>query len=67
MGWHYECDCDEFSPNMAIILSGVNLLSTTHIYTKDLKEFKYCPYCGKKLIKRDNITNEILKEPKKGK
>lgn len=65
MGWHYECDCNEFSPNMVIILAGVDLLSVTHIYTKKLKNFKYCPYCGKKLKKIDNITNKEWEELEK--
>jgi hypothetical protein len=45
------CKCNEWKPNMEIInLMGV--IAINQGFKEIPKEFKNCPYCGKKLVKR---------------
>ncbi len=46
-----ECDCNMYEEGMLILDSGVELLWKHGFKTDDFIIFKYCPWCGKKLIK----------------
>jgi len=46
-----ECDCQVYEENMLYIDSGFELSVKHGFITDDFIIFKYCPWCGKKLVK----------------
>lgn len=46
-----ECDCAMYEENTLLIDSGIELLYKHGFKTDDFIIFKYCPWCGKKLVK----------------
>jgi predicted metal-binding transcription factor (methanogenesis marker protein 9) len=64
MGWHTECICDEFKPNIEK-LSKLTEFALTRGMNPSIKQYSHCPYCGRKLRKIDENGKEDLREASK--
>ena len=47
-----NCDCKDYKEGKNI-LDGITTLAYTHGVLYTAKQFVYCPWCGKKLIDKD--------------
>lgn len=57
-----ECDCAIYEENMLYIDSSWELAMKHGFRTDEFIVFKYCPWCGKKLIKVPVPVNMLLRE-----
>jgi hypothetical protein len=53
-----NCTCPDWEPNVNHINDALQMAAIHHS-AYDLTSFKFCPWCGKKLIEKDLTLMEI--------
>ena len=56
-----ECSCLDWMPNVKAI-NGALVMSEIHSNAFDLTPFRFCPWCGRKLIDSNPIEISFKKE-----
>lgn len=56
-----HCDCDDWEKGLEPIM-GVTLFAQKHGLTFDFLVFRYCPWCGKRLVKKTTTVIGPLSE-----